>query len=188
MSKQSSLFDEEFIDCNTGNDKSENFKEDGITKIVIYEPGLITKKNVLALDIATNTGFCTATASGSWKLTPKKDESKNMRLIRFRAKLKEICELEEIKLIVFESMAVYSKFPNFVGAEMIGVLKLFCADAKIDHKSYAPTEIKKFGTGKGNCKKDKMIEAARRFNPSVESDDEADAVILYHLAIKDLEL
>lgn len=145
-------------------------------------------KGLLALDIATSTGFCTSTASGTWNLTPKKDESKGMRLIRFRAKVKEVCALEGIKLIVFEQMAVFGKFPNFVGAEMQGVLKLFCEESGIEYKSYAPTSIKKFATGKGNAKKDSMITAAKQYNPDVKTDDEADAILLYHLALKDLEL
>src|SRR6478736_3517810 len=144
--------------------------------------------NLLALDIATKTGFCTQTASGSWNLTPKKDESRGMRLVRFRAKLREICELEKIDLIVFEQLASYGKFPNFVGAEMQGVLKLFCEESLIEYRSYAPTEIKKFGTGSGGAKKDKMVTAAQKYKPEVTSDDEADAIILYHLAIEDLHL
>lgn len=144
--------------------------------------------NILALDISTNTGWCTKTSSGTWKLTPKKDESKGMRLVRFRAKISEICNLEKIDIIIFEQMAVYSKFPNFVAAEMQGVLKLYCEENKIEYKSYAPTQIKKFATGKGNAKKSEMIVAARKYNPKVETDDEADSIILYQLAIDDLRL
>ena len=144
--------------------------------------------NLLALDIATKTGFCTQTASGSWNLTPKKDESRGMRLVRFKAKLREICEMERINLSVFEQLATYGKFPNFVGAEMQGILKLFCEENNIEYRSYAPTAIKKFGTGRGNAKKDAMVEAAKKYNPSVASDDEADAIILYHLAMQDLQL
>jgi Holliday junction resolvasome RuvABC endonuclease subunit len=143
---------------------------------------------ILALDIATNTGFCTETASGVWKLTPKKDESKGMRLIRFKAKLKEVCALEGINLIAFEQVAMYGKFPNLVAPEMIGVLKLFCEENGIDYKSYAPTVVKKFGTGKGNAGKDMMVAAAQRYKEGITSDDEADAVILYHLAKDDLQL
>lgn len=143
---------------------------------------------LLSLDISTKTGWCTKNASGVWKLDVKKDESKGMRLIRFRAKLREICELEKIELIVFEQMAVYSKFPNFVAAEMQGVLKLFCEESKVEYKSYAPTQIKKFATGKGNAKKDAMVLAAKAFKPDVESDDEADAILLYKFALEDLNL
>lgn len=142
----------------------------------------------LALDIATSTGWCTRTASGTWDFKLKKDESKGMRLIRFRAKLRETCELEQIKLIVFEQLATYGKFPNFVAAEMQGVLKLFCEENKIEYRSYAPKAIKLWGTGSGGAKKLKMIDAAKKYKPDVESDDEADAIILYHFAIDDLKL
>lgn len=142
----------------------------------------------LSLDIATKCGWCTATASGSWDLTPKKDESKGMRLIRFRAKVKEICELEAIKLIVFEGMAVFGKHPNFVASEMMGVLKLFCEESGIEYRSYTPATIKKFGTGKGNAGKDLMIQAASIYKPGIDDEDEADAIILFHYAKKDLEL
>ncbi len=155
---------------------------------IVKHPSTKPLKNLLALDVATTTGWCTHTTSGTWTLTPKKDESKGMRLIRFRAKLRELCELEQINLIVFEQLASYGKFPNFVGAEMQGVLKLFCEESGIEYRSYAPTEIKKFGTGSGGAKKDKMVTAAQKYKPGVTSDDEADAIILYHLAIEDLHL
>lgn len=141
--------------------------------------------SLLALDVATKTGFCTRTASGSWNLTPKKDESKGMRLIRFKGKLKEICQLEEVTLIVFEQIAVYGKFPNTVGIEMIGVLKLFCEESGIEYKGFPVKSIKK-QTGNGNAGKDKMIEHAKQYKSDVESDDEADAIILYHLAQDEL--
>lgn len=143
--------------------------------------------NLLALDVATVTGFCTRTASGTWNLTPKKDESKGMRLIRFRSKLKDITQLEDIKLIVFEDIPIYGKHPNTVGIEMIGVLKLFCEDSGIEYKSYPATVIKKFG-GKGNASKEQMVEFARRYKKDVTSHDEADAILLYHCAKEDLQI
>lgn len=164
----------------------------GITTAIEFSPTLLPFPNpdikMLALDVATTTGWCTNSASGIWNLTPKKDESGGMRLIRFRAKLREICESEQIKLIVFEQLATYGKFPNFVAGEMQGILKIFCEENKIDYKSFAPTAIKKFATGSGVAKKEEMVAAAKKYKPSVESNDEADAIILYRLAIDDLKL
>jgi Holliday junction resolvasome RuvABC endonuclease subunit len=146
-------------------------------------------RGLLALDIATLTGFCTHTASGVWNLTPKKDESKGMRLIRFRAKLKEVCELEKIKLITFEMPAIQGKFPNFVGMEMVGVMKLFCAELDIDHKGYPPATLQKFATGKGKGNKPLMIQTCKeKYGVDPIDDNEADALHLYHLAIQDLKL
>lgn len=142
---------------------------------------------ILALDVATNTGFCTRSGSGTWNLSPKKDESKGMRLIRFKAKLKDICTVEAISLVVFEGAVSYGKFPNMVGAEMIGVLKLFCEENSIEYRSYMPTEIKKSATGKGNAKKDMMVKAAQeKYNMVGNDDNQADALHLYHHALKDL--
>lgn len=186
MAKQSTLFDDDLIDCNTGNDKPE----------VHANPGSLTKpypvskaKGILSLDIASNTGFCTATASGVWNLTPRKNESKGMRLIKFKASLREIVQSEQISLIVFEGAVTYSKFPNHVALELQGVLKLFCEEVGIEYKSYMPSEIKKFATGKGNANKEAMIKAANeRFGYNVRDDNEADAVCLYRLAIEDLNV
>ncbi len=142
---------------------------------------------ILALDIATMTGYCTTTTSGVWNLTPRKNESKGIRLIKFKASLREMVQLEQINLIVFEGAVTYGKFPNHVGIELQGVLKLFCEENSIEYRSYMPTEIKKFGTGKGNAKKDQMIQVAQeKYGYQGNNDNEADAIILYHLAIKDL--
>lgn len=147
----------------------------------------ITGFNLLALDIATHTGFCTDTTSGVWDLTPRKNESKGMRLIKFKASLREIIQSEQINLVVFEGAVTYGKFPNHVGVELQGVLKLFCEENGIEYRSYMPTEVKKFATGKGNSDKIKMIQAAKeKYGYEGNNDNEADAIHIYHLAISDL--
>jgi len=147
----------------------------------------IGKHDILALDIATTTGWAMHSASGVWKLTLKKDESKGMRLIRFRSKLVELYSLHKFRLVVFEALAIYTKFPNFVAAEMQGVLKLFCTENNIDYKAYTVAEVKKFATGNGNASKDKMIAACRaNYGVEPEDDNHADALHVYHLALVDL--
>lgn len=143
--------------------------------------------NILALDVATHCGWATNTAHGTWDLTPKRDESGGMRLIRFKSKLREVVELENIDVIVFERSAGFHKSALIVQSELHGVLKLFCEENKIEHKAYSASEIKKFATGKGNAKKDAMIKAAQEKYGYVGNDDNtADALHIYHLAIKDL--
>lgn len=139
--------------------------------------------NILALDVATNCGWATQTASGTWNLTPRKDESKGMRLIRFKAKLKEMVELEKIDLICFEAAAVYGKFPNFVEMEMHGVLKLFCEERSLNYAAISVSEIKKHATGKGNAGKPQMIAAAKeKLGYTGGDDNEADALWILDLA------
>lgn len=147
------------------------------------------RDQILALDIATKTGFATSTASGVWNLTPKKDESKGMRLIRFKTKLKEMIQVHGFRLIVFEGGAVFTKHPNFVGLEMIGVCKLTCEELGVDYMAHVPASVKKFATGNGHAGKPLMIETARRrWGMKSNDDNEADALALFHYTCHDLGL
>lgn len=142
---------------------------------------------VLALDIATNTGWKTQTASGVWNLKPNRGESAGMRVVRFKAKVREIVELENITLISYERPAGMHKSSIMVASEMVGVLLDFCIENNIEVACYSATEIKKFATGKGNANKQAMIQAAvdLGFNPT--DDNEADAIHLYNLTLNDVK-
>ena len=143
-------------------------------------------KNILALDIATKTGWKTRTASGIWDLKVNRGESESMRVVRFRAKVKELIELEKIDLVAYERAAGMYKSSIIVESEMIGVLKLLCNELNIDMACYSATEIKKFATGKGNAKKEAMIEAAKELGYNPKDDNEADAIHIYRLCEKDI--
>lgn len=143
---------------------------------------------ILALDVATKTGFATATGSGVWDLTPKRDESKGMRLIRFKKKLMEIHEVESIDVLVFEMSAGFHKSSIAVQSELHGVMKVFCEENEIDYRSYSAPQIKKHATGKGNANKAAMVAAAKEQFPHITiiDDNHADALFMYDLAVKDL--
>lgn len=143
---------------------------------------------ILALDIATKTGWRTETSSGVWDFNKlKRGDSYGLRLIRFKSSIREILDLEEIDIVVYERPAGMFKSSIIVASEMIGVLIALCEERGIQYTAYSATEIKKFATGKGNAKKQDMIDSAIAlgFNPS--DDNEADAIHLYNLAKKDLE-
>lgn len=143
--------------------------------------------NVLALDVATKTGWATKHAHGLWDFNIKRDESNGMKFLRFRAKLKEICQLENINVISFERSSGMHQSSVIHQSELHGVLKLFCEDNNIQYKAYSATEIKRFATGKGNCNKQAMIQAARlKFDYEGEDDNVADALHIYHFTIDDL--
>ena len=78
--------------------------------------------NILALDIATTTGWKTKTASGVWNLKQKKDDSTGMKLVRLKSFLKELIELENIDLIVYERPAGMFKSSIISESELIGVV------------------------------------------------------------------
>ncbi len=144
-------------------------------------------KKILALDIATTTGWKTETASGTWNLKPNRGESEGMRVVRFKSKVKELVELEGIELISYERPAGRFKSSIMVASEMVGVLKELCIEAGLDLACYSATEIKKFATGKGNANKESMVQAAKeQYGYLGDSDDEADAIHLYHLTRKDI--
>ena len=139
------------------------------------------------MDIATVTGFATETASGVWDFNKmKRGDSYGMRLIRFKAALREIIELENIDIVVYERPAGQFKSSIIVASEMIGVLIALCEERGIQYTAYSATEIKKFATGKGNAKKQDMIDAAIALGFNPEDDNQADAIHLYNLAKKDL--
>lgn len=146
-------------------------------------------RNLLALDIATKTGWATGTASGTWDLNPKKDESKGMALIRFKAKLTEVVKLEGIDLVVFERPAGMHVSSVISQSEKHGVLKLFCEENKIEYKAYSASEIKRFATGKGNAGKPLMVAACEsKYGIKPVDDNHADALHIFHLAKQDLML
>lgn len=144
--------------------------------------------NVLALDIATTTGWKTKTASGIWDLKPKRGESDGMRVIRFKAKVREVIQLENIGLVSYERPAGLHKSSIIVASEMIGVLKELCIEMNVQYSCYSATEIKKFATGKGNANKEAMINAAIQLGYHPQDDNEADAIHLYNLTISDNRL
>ena len=143
--------------------------------------------NILALDIATTTGWKTETASGVWKLRQKKDDSTGMKLVRLKSYLKELIELEHIELVAYERPAGMFKSAIISESELIGVVLLLCEELSLQCTAYSPTEIKKFATGKGNAKKIDMIAKAVELGYNPADDNEADAIHLYLLAKKDLQ-
>jgi Holliday junction resolvasome RuvABC endonuclease subunit len=144
------------------------------------------KNKILSLDIATKTGWKTETSSGVWNLKPNRGESEGMRVVRFKAKVRELIELESINLISYERPAGMHKASIMVASEMVGVLKDLCIERNISLACYSASEIKKFATGKGNANKEAMISSATKLGFSPEDDNEADAIMLYLLTQKDV--
>lgn len=142
---------------------------------------------ILAVDQATKAGWAvTPEVSGTWNLAVLRDESAGMRLIRFRAKLKEIIALEKIEVVVYERVAGRFKSSISVSAELAGTLKVVCEDAGIQYRAFSAGEIKKHATGKGGCGKPAMIAAAEKKWPHllIIDDNHADALWMLDLANK----
>lgn len=145
------------------------------------------KIKILALDPATHCGYAISKELyGVWDLTPKRDESAGMRLIRLRSKLNDILKTEHINLVVFERPGGRFKGAIIVHSELQAQIKIVCEDHKIEYRAYSSKEIKTYATGKGNCGKPAMIAAAqKKLGYTGEDDNEADALWLLELAKKD---
>ena len=143
----------------------------------------MNKLKVLSLDIASLTGWCLEpNLYGTWNLKTLKDESIGMKLIRFRAKLSEIHELEKLDVILYERAAGQHKSSIIHEAKMIGIVEEWCETNGVDYTCYSATEIKKFATGKGNAGKPAMIKAAKeKYGYDGDDDNEADAIHMREL-------
>ena len=144
------------------------------------------KTNILALDIATKTGWKTKTASGTWDFKPKRGESEGMRVVRFKAKVREMIAMENITLIAYERPAGRHAASIMVASEMVGVLKDLCIEFNVELACYSAKEIKSFATGNGNAGKPLMIEKAKELGYNPQDDNEADAIHLYRLTEQEI--
>jgi Holliday junction resolvasome RuvABC endonuclease subunit len=145
---------------------------------------------ILALDLATKTGWATDTASGVWNLATNKGESYGMKLIRFKAKVKEVIELEDTKIVAYEKPT--GAFPKAISSvsEMVGVLILLCEEMGVEHTGHTVAEIKKHATGKGNAGKPEMVHAAEIKWPEIRiiDDNHADALHILDFTKKTLNV
>lgn len=144
--------------------------------------------NILALDIATKTGWATKDASGVWDFKLKRGESEGMKVVRFKSKLREIIKLQEINIIAYERPAGLHASSIITASKFLGILEETAEELGINYSGYSATEIKKHATGKGNVKKDLMIAAAKLKFKHIEiiDDNHADALWLYHMVFNEL--
>ena len=141
---------------------------------------------ILALDIATKTGWKTEHASGVRNFKLKRGESSGMLLIHFRKFIDEMVKTCEITLICYERAGGRHAASIAFQSEMIGILKAYCEEHGLNLTAYSAKEIKKHATDNGNAGKPLMIKKAIElgFNPT--DDNEADAIHLYRLAVESL--
>ncbi|MDV3537918.1 hypothetical protein CMU94_02125 [Elizabethkingia anophelis] len=144
---------------------------------------------ILALDIATTTGYSSSTGeSGTFNCSFKKGESGSIRLLRFRNKVNELLDLIKPEVVAYERSAGRNTHSIKTQSEMIGVLTVMLEDRNIQYASYSPSEVKKFFTGKGNASKDDMVKTAKKKFPEIDiiDDNHADSLAILELAKSDL--
>lgn len=153
----------------------------------------MNNKKILALDLGTKTGWAIKSenqiTSGTIEFKPSRFEGGGMRYLRFKKWLEEINQLtNSIDRVYFEEVR------RHIGVDaahayggFLAYLTSWCEENKIPYLGIPVKTIKKHITGNGNCKKDAVIEAIKKLGFTPADDNEADALALLNLVIKEHE-
>ena len=152
---------------------------------------------ILALDIATKTGWATnnpVAQSGMVDFTIGKagqkmtDAKRALRLLKFKHWLTEFLTMHtKFDLIIYEQQHHRGRAATEVAIGLISeVIKLAgIVGARIE--SVHSGTLKKFATGHGKAEKAQMIAAAEGFGWKPVDDNEADACLILEYAMKELK-
>ena len=146
--------------------------------------------NILALDLGTDCGFAIYKDDGKFISGTKKlrtyKEKFGARFHEFRKWLLNILEKHSIESVYFERVYGHKgvEAGHCFGGFMY-TLASVCYQQNIPCISFSVQAIKKFMTGKGNANKDEMITAVKQKGFKPETDDEADAIAIMLLALKE---
>jgi len=148
-------------------------------------------QKILTLDLGTKTGWAlkdqnNQISSGTQSFKPQRFEGGGMRYLRFKKWLEELNQLSGgINQIYFEEVR------RHIGVDaahayggFLAHLSAWCEDNQIPYLGIPVGTIKKSLTGKGNANKQAMINAVKDLGFNPIDDNEADALALLNLIIK----
>lgn len=147
-------------------------------------------EKILALDLGTTTGFCAGDFRnhliGTWNLKPGKFDGGGMRYVKFRENLDRLHASMKLDRVVFEAVRRHNGTDAaHVYGGLMAHLTEWCETRAIPYYGVPVGTIKKFWTGNGNANKAAMIERCHASEIVVADDNEADAVALFHYAIRE---
>jgi crossover junction endodeoxyribonuclease RuvC len=144
----------------------------------------------LALDLGTRCGWAVfedgaPVASGTWTLQSARQrrfEGGGMKWLRLRGLLDAVPAVGHVAVEEVRAHAGVDAAHAYGGA--LAVVSSWCEERSIPYEAFPVGTIKRHATGKGNAKKDAMIEAARARWPAIqiEDDNHADALWVGALA------
>lgn len=148
---------------------------------------LITRDEVLSLDIATHCGYYSTHESGTWNFTQRSGKSAIEQHLMFYTTLKDFVLTHGIKQIVAEDVNVKAQFIGMRKlSEFRGILFLICAELALPEPKFINVStVKKWATGDGKADKKKMIEFCRkRWGIDPIDDNMADAVHIWKYYVR----
>lgn len=150
-------------------------------------------KPVIALDLATTTGFAIRRAdgrieSGEVSFAPRKGEGPGCRFARLRAFLLEVKTANpDLAEIVYEDVVQIVGPGQAHAAKIYGgllaVVQMFGEHHGIAYRGVGVSTIKRLFAGHGNASKADVIEQCRALGFKPGGDNEADAIALLHVAL-----
>ena len=146
---------------------------------------------MLALDIATHTGYFSLHEAGVWNFTESKRRNGNKMHGAFRAMLIAYMRRYGIRQVVAEDVSVNRHFYDMRRlAELRGILLEVCDELELTEPEFVnPTTLKKWAAGDGRATKAQMIAACKsRYGIVPVDDNAADACHLFYYYIRKYRL
>ena len=140
------------------------------------------RKEVLALDIATHTGYFSVHEAGTWNFTESRRRNGNKMHGAFRTVL-----VSFIRRVVTEDVSVNRYFYDMRRlSELRGILLEVCDSLGLPEPEFVnPAVLKKWATGDGHATKAQMVAACKeRYGIIPVDDNAADACHLFHYYIR----
>jgi Holliday junction resolvasome RuvABC endonuclease subunit len=158
------------------------------------EDFVLTRDNVLGMDIATHTGYYSTHESGCWDFSESMRRNNNKQHKAFRDTLIDFIQKYDIKQIVAEDVNCGRMNKEFVSSrklsEFRGILMEICDTMDLPEPVFINLRtVKKWATGDGNADKEKMVRFCRsRWKTNPADDNEADATHIFMYYIKKFKL
>lgn len=149
-------------------------------------------QNVLAIDLATKTGWAIkhrdgSITSGMYDSGTKKGAHDGQRFLNFRSFFSSLIQDQQIHHVVYEDIRRHvSTQSAHVHGGLKAVMLMICAGSNIETSCFGVKTIKKHWTGNGNSDKDAMLLEANRRGFNVADDNEADALAILHLFMSEM--
>lgn len=148
------------------------------------------KKQILALDLGTNTGWAIQRKdgqiySGTQNFKPDRFSGGGMMMLKFGNWLETLHQTSGlIELIVFEEVRRHAgTTAAHVYGGFLGIMSAWAEKKVIPYQGVPVGTIKRHATGKGNASKEEIVRAIVDHGFSPMDHNEADAIALIRYAI-----